>query len=186
MSKRLLKGFLLGACVLVAPGAWAATDGTEGETSTGTSDISVEIPKLVKIIGIADLYQYYTGGPGGFDQNDDVCIYSNMDTGTGTYSVTITGGSNPKATSPSAGFYVGNASTDQEIPYTVAWNDVSGTSGESSVSSGVALTGQNGFTNDATCGVDNANFHVQMAQVDLLGVRPQTYQGTITILITPE
>lgn len=167
--------------------SWAATQGSEGTTSSGTSDISVIVPKLVKIIGIADLSQTYNGSAGGFDQNDNVCIYSNMDTGSGLYTVRITGSNNPKTTSPTAGFFVGNAGTDMELAYTVNWNDQSGTSGEAAVTSGSDLTTQNGFSNDPTCsGGNNANFHVQMTQAGLLGLRPATYSGRITILITPE
>ena len=174
----------------IATPALAATDGVEGETSSGTADIQVEIPKLVKISELDDLTMLggskYTGGSGGFDQNDPVCIYSNMDTGSGQYTVRVTGGSNPKATSPSAGFYVGNASTDNEIQYAVAWNDEA-TVGGSTVTSGSDLTNQTGFSNSPNCsGGNNANVRVTMTQANLLAVRPATYTGTITILITPQ
>ncbi|NDC36693.1 MAG: hypothetical protein EBZ48_01425 [Proteobacteria bacterium] len=166
----------------------AQTQGSEGETSTGNANISVEIPKLVKITGLNNLtmtgLSKYTGGAAGFDQNDPVCIYSNMDTGSGEYTVRITGDSNPKA-SPSAGFYVGNATTDQEIVYDVEWNDQA-TTGGTNVDSGIDLNNQTGFTNDAACGSSNANIRVTMTQADLLAVRPATYTGRIVILITPE
>lgn len=187
MKRILIIPALMGLTLITAASAWAATQGSEGVTSSGTSDISVVVPKLVKITGIADLSQTYNGSAGGFDQNDDVCIYSNMDTSSGLYTVRITGSNNPKATSPTAGFYVGNATTDQEIAYTVKWNDVTGTTGEAAVTSGSDLTTQNGFSNSVTCGGGNdANFHVQMTQAALLGLRPATYTGRITILITPE
>lgn len=183
LPKTLLCGALL---VVLSPLAWAASDGSEGTTSQGTSDLSVVVPKLVKIVGLANLSQTYNGSSGGFNQNDDVCIYSNMDTGSGTYSVTITGSNNPKATSPTAGFYVGNATTDQEAAYTVKWNDESGLTGNAAVTHNSALGTQNGFTNDAACGTPNANFQVQITQANLLALRPATYTGRITILITPE
>ncbi len=183
--KKILFSILTCSLAFVgAPSAFAATQGSEGATSSGTSDISVVVPKLVKIVGIGDLSDSFTGS-GGFDENDDVCIYSNMDTGSGLYTVRITGSNNPKATSPTAGFYVGNATTDQEIPYTVEWNDESGTGG-SATTSGADLTTQNGFTNSAACATPNANFRVQMTNSNLLTLRPATYTGRITILITPE
>ena len=184
MKKLIATAFSI-VSLLAAPSLWAATQGSEGVTSSGTSDISVVVPKLVKITGIADLSQTYNGGAGGFDQNDDVCIYSNMDTGSGTYSVTVTGSANPKA-GGTAGFYVGNLTTDQEKPYTVSWHAAAGTAGGTALTSGSPLASQAGFTNSAACASNNANFHVQMTQSDLLTLRPATYTGTITILITPD
>jgi hypothetical protein len=187
--KTLLTKSVIGALMSVAImplTVMAATQGSEGTTSSGTSDLSVVVPKLVKIIGISDLSQSYDGGAGGFNQNDDVCIYSNMDTGTGRYTVRINGDNNPKATSPTAGFYVGNATTDQEIAYTVRWNDEAGTTSNAAVTHNTDLTTQSGFTNTAACSSGNANFQVQMSQADLLTLRPATYTGRITILITPE
>lgn len=171
----------------VAGTAFAATQGTEGATSTGTSDLSVTIPKLVKITGVADLAGgTYDGGAGGFDEEDSVCIYSNMDTGTATYAVNITNGSNPAA-SPTAGFYVGSAATDDEIAFAVAWNDQSGNTGETAVTHNTPLTGQNGFSNAPDCSsTDNANFRVTMTQANMLAVLPGTYTSTLTIVITPE
>ena len=52
--------------------------------------------------------------------------------------------------------------------------------------SGADLTTQNGFTNSAACATPNANFRVQMTNSNLLTLRPATYTGRITILITPE
>ena len=172
---------------LMAGSAFAATQGEEGTTSEGTSDISVTIPKLVKITGVGDLDGgTYDGGAGGFDEDDSVCIYSNMDPGSGLYTVNITNGNNPAA-APTAGFYVGSAVTDQEIPFEVAWNDVSGTAGESAVTHGADLEDQNGFSNEPDCnGTDNANFRVTMAQADMLAVLPGDYTSTLTILITPQ
>lgn len=182
LSWSLALAATLGTCLP----AYGATDGDEGATSDGFSNLSVVVPKLVKIVGIEDLTQNYDGSAGGFNQDEDVCIYSNMDTGSGQYTVTITGSQNPKATSPTAGFYVGNATTDQEIPYTVSWNDQAGTGGSSVTNGGGGLANQNGFTNSAACSSDNANFQVQMSQANLLTLRPATYTGRITILITPQ
>lgn len=177
------------AALILFPGsfAFAATQGDEGETSTGTSDITVTIPKLVKITGVADLNGgNYDGGAGGFDEQDSVCIYSNMDTGTAFYTVNISNGSNP-VTTPTDGFYVGSAATQDEIEFSVAWNDEAGDTNESAVTEGADLTTQNGFSNEPDCGsVDNANFHVTMTQADMLAVLPGTYTSTLTILITPE
>lgn len=189
MNKRLMKGIFVGACALLSSSAWAANDGTEGETSTGDADITVTIPKLVKITGIADLSFDYTNGGDfndDFDQHDDVCIYSNLDNG--TYKVNITG-ANPSGGPNATGFFVGNGDNGQTIPFTLEWNDVAGTNVDASpVTHGDDLTDQDGYTNDATCAnnTENARFRVQMTKADMLEVHDGEYTSTITILITPE
>ena len=106
---------------------FAATNPSEADqTSTGTSDISVVIPKLVKISGINDLTSTTYTGSGGLDMNDNVCVYSNMATGSGLYTVKVTGSDSP-GTGTGAAFNVGNSSSNQVIPFEVEWNDVTGT-----------------------------------------------------------
>ena len=61
---------------------FAATDGTLGTTSTGTSDITVTIPELILISGMADITFGTYAGTGDLDVNEDICIYTNKDAGT--------------------------------------------------------------------------------------------------------
>lgn len=176
---------LLSAPILTTQAATNPAD--PGATSTGTSDISVTIPKLVKISGISDLTEAgYDGSAGGVDMDDDVCIYANLGAG-GNYTVTISGGSNGWGGGTAAGFFVGNNANAQEIAYAVAWNDVTGTAGGVAVTHGVDLTTQTGYSNAEDCGAStNANFRVTLTQANLLAVLNGTYTGTLTIVITPE
>jgi hypothetical protein len=161
-----------------------------GETSTGSADISVGIPPLVKISNIANLtFESYTGHPDGITRaqmNRDVCIYSNLNTGGGSYSVTLTGGSNP-ADEGTQEFYIGSADTNDEIPYRAWWNPATGTGAGTDMTHNVAADGFGGFSNSVDCDEgDNANFSIAMEQADLLAVRTGTYTGTLTILIEPD
>jgi hypothetical protein len=173
--------------------AFAASDGDIGSTSTGSSTISVTVPELAKISKVDNLVGgTYTPPSGssptlglGFDMNDDVCIYSNASTD--SYRVTLTGNYD---SSGSAGtdFYVKGSSSGDTIAYAVYWNDVTGTSGETSATAGTAITGQTGYANTWNCGggsSTNANFHVTMTDADMLAKHADAYSGTLTIVIAP-
>jgi len=165
----------------------AASDGVAGETSTGTTDITVDIPPLVRISGMEDIEPApYTGGAGGIDEDFDLCVYSNMAAAGNSYDVTMT------STSPWGGatadqFRISNNTNEQEIAYTVEWNDEDGTGG-SAVTYNTPLTGQTGWSNDVDCDGDgdNANLRVQMTQTNLLAVLAGEYTGTLTVVISPE
>src|SRR5690554_3097796 len=98
--------------------AFAASDGTLGTTSTGTSDITIEVPELVMLTGVADLtLNPYAGGD--VDLSDDVCVYTNDPDG--QYLVTLTGDGG----AGSDEFSITDGSA--EMVYTAYWNDESGT-----------------------------------------------------------
>jgi hypothetical protein len=178
--------------------ALAATNPTDaGETSTGSSSMSVTIPPLVKITGIDDLFTDnnpdWTGNGAGLSDSDDVCIYSNMDSGgTRDYRVTMTGSGDTNTTFKLE-CTTGDCSGDQ-IAYTPYWNDVSGTdSGETQVGTAAGdtqsyITGQTGWSRYDDCqGSDTARFRVFFTDQEMLDNKGYgTYTGTLTILITPE
>lgn len=157
--------------------AYAASDGTLGATSTGTSLISVTVPNLIKVTGFADLALGAWSGSGAMDGNDNICVYTNK--ASGTYRVTATGSGASNAFTITDGSNL--------IAYTAAFNDVSGTSGEQPLTSGTALTGQTGAnTASQTCGgSNNSNFHVTIAEAALLAAPAGAYSGTLTILVEP-
>jgi hypothetical protein len=178
----------------------AANDGTEGLTSTGDTTITLAIDEVVKITKIGDLAltsPLYDGVASEITAEDDVCVYSNMDTDNGSahsYSVTMTGdgtGSTFKVTCTSGDCSVGG---NDEIDYGAWWNDVSATNaGETQVgSTGGAsdvVASQTGWSNSLNCGGvgnTNARVRVKFAKNDLLDERRAgNYSGILTILITP-
>lgn len=166
------------ALSLIAPiSAMAASDGTLGTTSTGTSTISVTVPALIKITGVADLALGTWAGSGAMTGNDDVCIYTNK--AAGNYRVTATGSGGGGA------FTITDGSNT--IAYTAAWNDVSGTTGQAALTSGTALNGQTGAnTSSQTCGgSQNANFYISIAEAALLAAPSGAYSGTLTMVVEP-
>ncbi len=161
-------------------GAFAAADGDVGTTSTGTTDVQLVIPDLVRIYALSDIDLGTYSGMGTEAGNTEACIFRN---GAGTYSVTATTNKGDFRLSSGSG---GTASED--IDFTAYWNDVTGTTGRAALTYNTALTTQSG-TNTAsiTCaGGTNANFSVEIADTDMQTKVPNTYTATVTIVIAPE
>ena len=163
--------------VQVTP-VFAATDGTLGTTSTGTSVITVTIPELILITGLADISFGTYGGTGDLNGNDDICIYTNK--AAGTYGVTATGDGAASA------FTITDGSNT--IAYNVYFNDVSGTTGETQLITNTANTSQTGAnTSSQNCGGGaNANFHVEMLEANLQAAPAGAYSGTLTLVVAPQ
>lgn len=173
---------LTAASLLLATNCLAESQGLVGETSTGEADISIEIPKLVKITGMADLDFGKYNGDGAESDDQPVCIYSNMEADDNSYMVTATG------TGASNSFAIqrqGEGVAAHDIVYTVDFNDQSSPGGET-LDAGVAETGQTGWSNDPSCGTANANYQVTFSQTALLAAPPGNYTGTLTLVIEPE
>ncbi len=97
---------------------FAATDGTQGDPSTGTTLISVTKTKLAMVSGMTDLtlgsWQIGDAAP---QLTTDACIYS--DTVGGGYKVTASGDGAASAFTLSDG-------AAHTLPYSVAWNSLGG------------------------------------------------------------
>jgi len=161
----------------VTPLAYGASDGSLGATSTGTSVISVTVPNLIKISGMADIAFGTYSGTGDLNGNEDVCVYTNK--ASGTYRVTGSGTGGGGAFTLQSG---GN-----NLAYNVYFNDVAGTTGEAALTAGSALNSQSGAsTSSQTCGgSNNANFHVEILSTNLLAVPSGAYSGTLTLVVEP-
>ncbi len=191
--KNNIKLLVIGAfcCVGLVDSAFAASNPANAtETnSVGSSDLSVTIPTLYKISGIADLTTASYVGNGALTMNDDVCVYTNL--AAGEYRVTLAGSSTCTGGSCLATniFAIQSDANDQGIVYGAYWNDATtttgraqvGTDGSTSASIGVNQTGASA---SVTCGGgDNANFSVTMTEANLLAVYAGAYTGTLTITI---
>jgi hypothetical protein len=157
--------------------AYAATDGTLGSTSTGTASVSVTVPNLIRITGMADFPFGAYGGSGDLNNDQNVCVYTNK--ASGTYRVTGTGSGGGGAFTLAKG--------GDTLDYAVYFNDVTGTTGEQPLTAGSALAGQSGAnTSSQTCGGgSSANYHVEILETDLLAVPAGAYSGTLSILVEP-
>ncbi len=146
----------------VAP-AYAATQGSVGSSSTGTSVISVVVSPLARITAIDDVTFGTWSGSGALSATDDVCVWT---TG-GAF--TLADGSN-------------------EVSYSVTWDDVAGSSSGASLTAGTGLSGQtsSATSTDCTGGSMTATLGVSIAEGDLSGAPSGNYSGTLTLVIAPE
>ena len=163
----------------VAGKTYAATQGTLGATSTGTTVVTLTIAEQFQITDVADIALGAYGGTGDLNGNDDLCVYHNGD---GSYRVTIT----DTSTITPASFTVEDAGDANEIAMSVFFNDVTGTVGEAAVTDGTALTplsGANTSTADCSVGGLSANVHVTLLEAALQAAPAGAYDSTLTLVV---
>lgn len=163
---------------LMPSNAHAATDGTLGTTSTGTANISVTIPKLIRARGFADFALGTYTGIGDLNGNDDLNISTNYGTAARTYRVTGTGSGAASAFTVTDG--------TNTIAYNAFYNDVTGTAGRVAMTSGTAVTAQTGAVKPLSTTTLNANLSIQVLEANLQAADAATYNGVITLVFTPE
>ena len=165
-------------CFAGTQAAVAATaDGTTGETSTGTLDVTLVVDKEIKI---SNLDAIAMGTFAGVDMTgtDDLCIYQNVNQ---PYQVTIT--------ADNGSFQLDDTADANPIPFTVTWD--ANSVGPAAVTYNTALaglaTGSNTADDDCTtAGADNAVIEVAAAAADITGVPNDTYNVELTILAEPD
>lgn len=158
--------------------------GDSGQTSSAYIDMKIVIPPLVRISGLQDIEFLTPSSTVDSVTNENVCIYSN--TATHNYKITATGSGAANA------FTLKGTNTNQDtIEYTVGWSDtpnvtttpqVSLTAGQISgdISHGSKMTD---CANVA--GGTNATLNVTIPVANSSLVVPDTYSGTLTLLVTP-
>ena len=187
--KKLFVTFCAFSCLMLSlPTLHAATQGTEGNNSTGTVDVNVSIGRLVRIQGLRDFnFGTWASGDGTLTDNDDVCIANNFLLG--SYGIRAAGdGDGVNGIDPSS-FTLSNG-VDQ-ISYNVFWNDETGTAGNQQLTGGVIARSQTGtfgsflFNFFGFC-VNNANIQVTIPATELEATGAGNYTGTLTLLIIPD
>lgn len=167
--------------LLFATPAFGASDGSLGRTSSGSSNITLNIPAKIKISGVTDLdLGTYIGGGTNLFKGSNVCVYTNNTSG--RYRVTLSGNGAGNS------FALTNSLDAATIPYTVAWNDSASPSGATNVSSGVPLSGRTGAnTASQTCaGQSNAYFQASVPANNARTAHSGLYSGRLTIFVEPE
>lgn len=164
-----------------AKGAEAATNGSLGLTSTGSTVVTVIIPNIFKISGVNDLTLGTYSGTGTMTGNQDLCIYTNRETG--SYRVTVT---DDTPLSPS-GFAVQDQTNTRQIPFTVRWNGTTGTSGNLNMNYNTRRTFSGANTQSTNCSVggNSANIQVSFTQANLQAVGGGSYSSTLTLFVEP-
>jgi len=184
--KNLSVTFCALSCLLLSlPTLQAATQGTEGNTSTGTVEVAISVGRAVRIQGLRDFnFGTWSAGDGTLTDNDDVCIANNFIFG--EYGIRAAGdgdGIDPSSFTLSNGV--------DQIPYNVFWNDTTGTGGNQQLTGGVIARGQTGaagsfFFNFFGFCVNNANIQVTIPEPELEAAATGNYTGTLTLLIVPD
>lgn len=164
--------------------AMAATQGELGATSQGSLDLNVTKSARARISDLNDLtLASWVTGEGDVKLTDDVCVYSSK--AQGGYTIKATGdGAN-------SAFTLANGS--EILPYSVTWN--SGGVGNLA-DTGTALTTNvttarlTGAARDSSsCTGANpgptARVIVSMLATDMDAAIDGTYDGTLTLLVTP-
>jgi hypothetical protein len=164
---------------------FAATDGTLGTTSTGTTDISVTKTKLAQISAMSDLtIGSYTLGGGDQHMETAACVYSSSVNG--GYKVTATGSGASNAFTLTDG-------ASHTLAYSVIWNSggvgALGTTGAALTSGTQTASLTGGATDSATCAGAVAGPTAQV-NVNILGsaldaAPAGTYTGTLTLVVAP-
>jgi hypothetical protein len=169
------------ALMLSATSAMAATaDGTQGNQSVGTIDVSIEILEEVNILGLVangaiDFGVWDSSSVADETASVDVCIYRNNGT---DYDVTAT------TSSAGAAFILEGVGTPANtIAFTLTW-DVGGS--DTALATGVAATESTG-DNDPTCTASfPVQFDVVIANAALAAQTNQdVYSTEITLTIDP-
>ena len=173
LGKVLFVAFLM---VGGASTAYAANDGTLGTSSTGDFDITVTVAELIQISGMTDVTFGTYSGSGDLDNDYQVCVYRNN--ASAQYTIT--------ATATEGAFQVENGGDN--IPYTVFFNDVTGTAGEVALTYNTATatqTGANTQATDCSTGGNSANVHIRMLEADLQAAPANSYSGTVILQADP-
>lgn len=169
-AKGLVTG---GIAAVLASGAFAATDGVPGFSSTGTIDISITVDDEVRISNLGDIL---LGTFAGADATGSsaACIYRNSAT---TYQITASGDGTANAFTLTDG--------TNTVDYSVTYEDAAAT--PVSMASGIALLAQDGADTDVAClnTGNNAEIGVTVASADAAALPAGNYAGTLTLVVAP-
>jgi hypothetical protein len=169
------------AIALTATGpAHAATQGSQGATSTGSVSISASVPNRVRISGLTDVAFTNVDPTVDASNAQNVCVWSN--TSTKGYNVTASGSGSGSA------FTLSNASLT--VPYSVEWSGSSGQTSGTALASGTALTGLTSTAANANCSSGpsaSASLVIKILAANLQSMQASTsYTGTLTLVVAPE
>jgi hypothetical protein len=169
---KLFRIALIASLTAMTGSAIAATQGTIGNTSTGTSDININKGNAVQITDVDDIDLGTSGNLAATaTQSDAVCVFSS----TGACNITVT--------STNGSFILTDANTTTDIDYTVDWTV--GTLAP--VTYNTAITGLVGDSTSVDCGATtNATFTVSVTAAEFNAADPGSYTDTLTLLVQPE
>jgi hypothetical protein len=182
--QKMLRPLLLAPFVLVSGNVHAATvDGTEGATSSGTVDITLDKADLVHISGLTAIAMSLQADGSAAGQTT-ACIHR---AGTPGYNLTATGdGASGAFTASVAG--VGGAAGTDPVTYSVLFTD--GANTKAPLLTGTpkgGLLADISTTDSTSCGgTPNVTLDVEISTVDYAAATAATHVGVLTLLVSPE
>jgi len=178
-----IKTSLIGALTLAALNsgvAQAATQGTLGATSTGTTTITASVPNRARIMGLADVTFTSQDPNTAASSAQNVCVWSN--TATKGYTITATGNGTANA------FTLANGALT--VPYSVQWNAASGQTTGTALTTGTASAGLVSTATQQTCAsgpTTTSSLVVGITTANLGSMQAATtYTGILTLVVTPQ
>lgn len=174
-AKSLVAG---GVVVMIAANGFAANQGGLGATSTGDLNISLNVADEVRITNLTDItLGQYAGAD--LTGSSEACIYRS---GTGAYQITATG-------SGALGAFELSDGATNTVDYTVTYQETAAPSAVA-LTAGTALTGQvSGDPASQTCataGINTGTLIVNVLDADLAALPAATYNGLLTLSVSPE
>ena len=184
MRKVAFGFFIVSLIMLFLPGKMSALNNpgsSSDPSSVADLDVTLSVPTMFRISGINDLSFGSYSGSGNLSLNDDVCVWTNDESG--EYRITAQGDGTAFA------FVVKKVGDNtKQIPYTMYWNDTSGTSNNVQLTANVTSGNQTGANTQSTgCSSGAAatgNFQVVFQASDLQGAVSGSYAGVLTLTIS--
>lgn len=188
--KKFLTAAAIAALAISAP-AFAATDGTLSVTnSTGTLQLNVNIPKMVRVSGLDDLTINVTPALltepffSREDANDTFCVYSNDGTN-GAYSMKVTSANAGVGAAPFSlagpggglGYYMWSSDNVGDPFKNYLFGQTT------TYASNADGAGRRTTLNCSAQG-NNANIHVGVNDADLIAAQAGSYTDTVTVLVS--
>lgn len=172
----IVKGITLVAGIAAAGQAMAASQGSLGADSTGTTDISLEVVDRVQITNMKDIALGTYSGAGALVNNTSFCVYRN---GGDDYALTLT--------ADTAAFEIASATTTDSIAFTARVDgDTDASNGQAVVYNTQTGTPMAGSSSTNCGGSDNASLEVTFAEADLQAASSAAdYQATVTVYVQP-
>lgn len=166
---------LSGTSAIAAP-----TQGTLGDTSTGSLGITASVPGRVRLSGLSDVVLSNVNPAVAASNAQDVCVWSN--TSGRKYRVTASGNGSGGAFTLSDG--------TNTFPYAVQWNASSGQTSGTALTANTPLTAltSTATTNDCSAGPSkSASLIVSLTSATLQTMTAGVdATGTLTLVVAPE
>lgn len=184
---------LMASAILVSGAAQAATQGTEGNDSTGSLDITLTKSEALHISGLADI-ALTVGASGTASGTSDVCVYRSLLTG---YNLTATGNSDLATQGGGIGTLFGlqpDSGTGTGIEYTVKFFDADNIAGVDVVS-GTPLPLNTPFNDAAenlcgtvadTAGTSGMSIQVSVSAEAYGQAENVLHTGTLSLTVAPQ